>query len=268
MNDSQNAVQKHDSQQAELSNTMQLVLQKVDIEMLYGYYPEKNEHVYAVRFRNKQNNDTAVYLASDLLILSKHLTPKQQEIVAKLFNFGVPRTALFHIPNYLEHLMSNNKPKQVDNLYPEFHPSHTNKKAAELYRKVKENIQNHIDRYPLLTAGTYRKGDPGLIPNTDHYEEKFSSADVVAVTREHLIQLMEVDHKMRLESILKTWQHMGFLFVSDEPKHTRKRGGSKPPNRRPEKRYQVQISPYAGSWFYVIRIHGLKKMLERIGRHE
>lgn len=263
MNAFQQLVQERQSQAQNqgLNNSIERILRCLDIEVLYGDYSQKKNKVYAVRFRSKlgDGQEAVIFLESELVNLDKKkLSPKQREIKHKLQQMGkMSDIGFFWILDYIDDLILNNLYTTVDNLYTEMNPTDDNKVALKLYLKVKENILNRIDLYPLLRTGNFQKGDPGLIPNTSYYEQKYGF-DVVAVTRDHLLQLLDGKNRMPLESILNAWQQMGYLLCPDKPIHSRKSRNPSKPKRPRKKRYQQTISPITSILFYVIQIRGLK----------
>jgi hypothetical protein len=271
MNEFHKAVQEQEVQAQVQSepDIMDRILAKLDIEVLCDEWGDNEgcnydsyEEEFVVRFRSKETNKTITVLKKDLSIQDNGLSKKQQKIIDVLISMGgiEDEIEFFAIADHVR----KKQCKMVQSLYVEMNPTELNQEALELYQKVQKSIVDQIDRYPRLSVGNYRKGDPGLIPDTGYYKENLGS-DVVAVTRKHLLQLIDGRNSYPLEWILDAWKHMGCLICYDKPKHDHKQR-----KNGPKKRYQIAISQEGKpvERFYTMRIRGLKPMQKRNVGHE
>lgn len=254
-------VQEHKSQSQDKALTafMNHVANHLHVELLYGDYPNESDKVFAVRFQSKLGDGqaTVTYLGSDLNLKQKDVQNKLNQIAAiSIREYRV-------ILDYVDYLKRHNMYTPVPNIYATMNPSALYEEGLALYQKVSENILSHLDRYPSLRSGGFQTTDPGVIPDSATYEQEFGS-NVVAVTKNHLLHLLDWENSTvshRLESIVRAWIDMGYALRRDKPAGTRKnRSDKKKSSEKP--RLQLPISPIPSLRFYVIKIKGIRKIVE------
>jgi hypothetical protein len=207
--------EKQSSSVSDKKSPQEMLMEKVDIQLFRGDYPNEPAAVFAVQLRSKMkgNNKPMIYLESQLLTCSKEM-----RIELRKFH------GLDSVYDYLLHVISEMKDRQdytvVPNLYALMYPCAEYKKGVELYGTICRNIQSQLHRFPLLSEKKYQKGDPGLILDT----RTFAGQNAVAIPSETLYALLGWEKSKSTEQnlleVCESWVELGYLIKKSEGHYT------------------------------------------------